>query len=154
MSIKVIMNDEVFRKKGFSISTDTTLLDIDFIFHFLNQESYWAQGISREKIERSISESLCFGVYHEGKQIGFARIITDKSTFAYLADVFIINSYRKQGLAKWLLQTMMAYPDLQNLRRWMLATADAHQLYEKFGFTQLNAPNRWMQKFTPYQKQD
>lgn len=152
--MKVIMNDEVFRKKGYHISTDPALLDVDFIFHFLNQESYWAQGISREIIERSIAESLCFGVYHDEKQIGFARIITDKSTFAYLSDVFISKTYRKQGLAKWLLQSMMAYPDLQNLRRWMLATADAHTLYEKFGFTQLNSPNRWMQKFTPYQKQD
>lgn len=152
--MKVKMNDEVFRKKGFSIHTDAALLDINFIFHFLNQESYWAQGINKEKVERSISESLCFGVYHQREQIGFARIITDKSTFAYLADVFIIKTYRKQGLAKWLLQTIMAHPDLQNLRRWMLATADAHTLYEKFGFTQLNAPNRWMQKFTPYQKQD
>lgn len=152
--MKVIMNDEVFRKKGFSISTNPALLNIDFIYHFLNQESYWAQGISREKVERSIAESMCFGVYHEGKQIGLARVITDKSTFAYLADVFIIQNYRKQGLAKWLLQTIMVNPDLQNLRRWMLATADAHALYEKFGFSPLNAPQRWMQKFIPYQKQD
>ncbi|MBU2046708.1 MAG: GNAT family N-acetyltransferase, partial [Bacteroidetes bacterium] len=101
-----------------------------------------------------INESICFGVYHQQQQVGFARVISDKSTFAYLADVFIIDEYRKQGLSKWLIQTIMAHTDFQSLRRWMLATADAHELYEKFGFEPLNAANRWMQVFIPYQKKE
>nr|MBC7612787.1 GNAT family N-acetyltransferase [Pseudopedobacter sp.] len=154
MKSKVLLNDVVYLDKGFLISTDKSLLNKDFIYNFLTNQSYWAKGIPIEKVEIAINESICFGVYHHRQQVGFARVISDKSTFAYLADVFIIDEYRKQGLSKWLMQTIMAHIDFQSLRRWMLATADAHELYEKFGFEPLNAANRWMQIFTPYQKME
>ena len=147
---KVYMNDEVFINKGFSISTDQTLLDIDLIYKYLDTDSYWANGIPFEKLERSIKNSLCFGLYFEQKQIGFARVVTDNAIFAYLADVFVLPEHRKKGLSKWLMQTIMAHPDLQGMRRWMLATVDAHGLYAQFGFTELNNPERWMQIFTPH----
>ncbi|MEO5911824.1 MAG: GNAT family N-acetyltransferase [Pelobium sp.] len=152
MNAKVILNDEVYHEKGFRIATDQELLDFDFIYKFLNQESYWAKGIPEEKLKTAIQESTCFGIFHLQEQIGFARVISDKSTFGYLADVFIISKYRKLGLSKWLLQTILAYPDFKLLRRWLLATADAHELYHKFGFEPLNSPDRFMQIFTPYQK--
>jgi len=143
------MNDEAFIKKGFLISTDNSLLDIDVIHQYLGGESYWAKGITKEKVQRSVDNSMCFGIYYEKKQIGFARVITDKATFAYLADVFVLNAYRGQGLSKWLMQTILAHPDLQGLRRWVLATADAHGLYKQFGFEPLAIPDRWMNLFTP-----
>ncbi|MBW4891565.1 GNAT family N-acetyltransferase [Mucilaginibacter sp. HMF5004] len=147
---KVIMNDDVFIKKGFLISTDKGLLDIDVIYKYLNEDSYWAKGIPKEKLERAIANSMCFGVYHDKKQIGFARMITDKATFGYLADVFVLDDYRGAGLSKWLMQTIMQHPELQGMRRWSLATADAHGLYEQFGFTQITNPERWMQIFNSY----
>ncbi|MGY3212353.1 GNAT family N-acetyltransferase [Mucilaginibacter sp. HD30] len=147
---KVYMNDEVFIGKGFYISTDNSLLDINLIYNYLDEDSYWATGISFDKVERSIKNSLCFGVYLNEIQIGFARVITDKATFGYLADVFILPEFRKQGLSKWLVQTIMAHQDLQGLRRWSLATVDAHGLYAQFGFTEITNPERWMQIFTPY----
>ena len=137
-----------FMKDKFIISTEKEKLDIDFIHSFLTR-SYWAEGISKEVIKRSIDGSLCFGVFENEKQIGFARMITDKATFAYLADVFIIEEYRGLGLSKWLMEVIMSYPELQSLRRMMLATRDAHSLYEKFGFTQLTNPDRWMQIHNP-----
>ena len=118
-------------------------MDIDLIHSFLTR-SYWAEGISKEIIRRSIEGALCFGVFENDKQVGFARMITDKTTFAYLADVFIIDEYRGLGLSKWLMEVIMSYPDLQGLRRMMLATRDAHELYKKFGFTPLNNVDRWM----------
>lgn len=147
----VIMNDKAFLKKGFIISTDKALLDFDLIFHYLDQESYWAKGIPPEKVKKSIEGSMCFGVYHHKKQIGFARVISDNATFAYLCDVFVSSEYRKQGLSKWLIQTIVNHPDLQGLRRWSLATADAHGLYKQFGFTELSKPANWMEIYTPYQ---
>ena len=147
---KVYMNDETFINKGFTISTDNNLLDLGLIHHYLDKDSYWANGIPFDKLERSIKNSLCFGVYFEGKQIGFARVVTDKATFGYLADVFILPEFRKQGLSKWLVQTIMNHPDLQGLRRWSLATVDAHGLYAQFGFTEITNPERWMQIFTPH----
>lgn len=149
----VIMNDNAFLKKGFSISTDKNLLEENVIYNFLSRESYWAKNIPREKVSRSIENSMCFGVYKNGHQIGFARVITDKATFAYLADVFIIDEYRRLGLSKWLVQTILAHPDLQTLRRWVLATSDAHELYKQFGFSPLAKPEVWMDIYTPY-KQD
>ncbi len=152
MKAKVWINDEAYLDKGFLISTDKSKLDHDFIYNFLANQSYWAKDIPKKKLEIAIEESICFGVYHQHIQIGFARVISDKSTFAYLADVFIIDEYRKKGLSKWLMQTILAYADFKSLRRWTLATADAHELYKKFGFEPLNSPDRWMQIFTPYQK--
>jgi GNAT superfamily N-acetyltransferase len=130
------------RKDEYFISTDSALLNIDIIYNYLSQESYWAQNIPKQVVEKSISNSLCFGLYHQDKQIGFARLITDKATFAYLADVFILDEYRKKGLAKWLMETIQAHPDLRGLRRWMLGTRDAHGLYEQFGWTVLDEDTR------------
>lgn len=131
-------------KNHFKITTEKAKFDIEFIHSFLTR-SYWAEGISKEVIERSIEGALCFGLFESDKQIGFARMITDKATFAYLADVFIIEEYRGRGLSKWLMEVIMSHPSLQGLRRMMLATKDAHGLYEKFGFTALNNVDRWMQ---------
>ncbi|MGI4022083.1 MAG: GNAT family N-acetyltransferase [Janthinobacterium lividum] len=149
MATKVIMNDDAFLKKGFLISTDKNLLDINTIHHFLDISSYWGKGISLNTVETSIQNSTCFGVYHHQKQIGFARVITDLATFAYLCDVFILPDYRKFGLSKWLIQTIRNHPDLKNLRRLVLATADAHGLYEQFGFTRMKNQDRWMEIFQP-----
>ena len=137
-----------FTKDRFFISTEKEKFDIDLIHSFLNR-SYWAEGISKEIIKRSIDGALCFAVFENDKQVGFARMITDKATFAYLADVFIIAEYRGLGLSKWLMEVIMSHPDLQGLRRIMLATRDAHGLYEKFGFTPLNNVDRWMHIHNP-----
>jgi GNAT superfamily N-acetyltransferase len=127
-----------------SISTDPSRLDLDLIRDYLAR-SYWAKGISRETVERSIAGSLCFGLFEGARQIGFARVITDRATFAYLADVFILEEFRGRGLGKRLMETIRAHPDLRNLRRWMLVTRDAHGLYEKFGFRPLANPERVME---------
>jgi GNAT superfamily N-acetyltransferase len=146
----IVMNDNHFVNKGFLISTDKALLNFDMIHDYLDKQSYWAKGIPVDTLKKAITNAMCFGVYHEKKQVGFARVITDQATFAYLADVFIVSDYRKLGLSKWLMQTIVAHPALQGMRRWSLATADAHGLYAQFGFTPLPAPERWMQKYQPY----
>lgn len=119
------------------------------IHEFLSQESYWAQGRTLEQTQRAIDNSWCFGVYIEDKQIGFARVVSDCATFAYVGDVFIIEEFRGQGLSKWLMETIISHPELQGLRRWVLATRDAHSLYEKFGFHALTFPERWMERPAP-----
>ena len=129
-----------------SISTDKARLDLDLIHRFLSQESYWALNIPMEVVQRSISNSLCFGMYDGTDQIGFARVITDQATFAYLADVFVLPDYRGRGLAKQLVATIADWPALQGLRRWVLATRDAHTLYTQFGFTALDQPDLFMQR--------
>ena len=116
------------------VSTDPKRLDLDVIHGFLSQSSYWAEGIPREVVERSIRNSIAFGVYDEDRQVGFARVVTDRATFAYLADVFVVEAYRGQGLCQWLLECVLAHPDLQGLRRWLLVTRDAHGLYARYGF--------------------
>ncbi|MEO5892675.1 MAG: GNAT family N-acetyltransferase [Ferruginibacter sp.] len=135
-------------KDSFSISTDKSKLNIPYIHRFLSQ-SYWAENIPVEIVERSIAGSLCFGVYDANEQVGFARVVTDKATFAHLADVFIDENYRGRGLSKWLMQIITAHPDLQGLRSWQLGTKDAHGLYAQFGFTSLDNPERIMRKFDP-----
>lgn len=130
------------KNENYLISTDPALLNIDVIHQYLSLESYWAMNIPRMVLERSIRNSLCFGVYQEEKQIGFARLITDKATFAYLADVFILEDYRKKGLSKWLMETIQSHPELQGLRRWLLGTRDAHGLYEQFGWAVLDEDTR------------
>lgn len=144
-------------KIEYLISTEPAWLDLDVIHPFLSEHSYWARGIPRDVVARSIEHSLCFGVYavqnttsnSDRRQIGFARITTDRATFAYLADVFILPEHRGQGLSKRLVEAILAHPDLQGLRRWMLATADAHELYRRFGFTGLSHPERFMQRHNP-----
>ncbi len=133
-------------KDNYVISTDPAKLDIAAIADMLTR-AYWAQGRTPEMIARYIQHSLVFGVYHEDKQVGLARIVSDYTTFAWLCDVFIHEDHRGRGLGKWLMETIHAHPDLQGLRRWMLATRDAHGLYEQFGWTLLDHPERWMHKF-------
>ena len=139
------------------ISTNPAWLDLDVIHAFLSEHSYWARGIPRDVLTRSIANSICFGVYSmedtssnsNRHQIGFARVTTDRATFAYLGDVFILPEHRGRGLSKRLMEAVLAHPDLQGLRRWMLATADAHELYRKFGFGLLSQPERFMQRHDP-----
>lgn len=131
-------------KDGFCISTDKSKLDISVIHTYLSEESYWAKNISREIVEKSLEGSVCFGIYHTQTQIGFARVITDMATFGYLADVFIVKEFRGRGLSKWLMQFILRHPPLQNFRRWMLVTRDAHDLYKQFGFVPIVNPERFM----------
>lgn len=146
----VVMNDANFIRKGFSISTDKKLLNFEVIYKYLDSESYWAGGIPVVTLKTAIDNSICYGVYKNEIQIGLARVVTDKATFAYICDVFILPVYRRLGLSKWLIQTILTDPQLQGLRRWSLATADAHGLYKQFGFNEINRPDRWMEIFTPY----
>jgi len=132
----------------YEISADEHRLDIATIHEYLAQ-SYWSPGVPRAVVERAIEGSLCFGVFHQRKQVGFARVVTDKATFAYLADVFILESHRGKGLSKRLMGVVFAHPDLQGLRRFMLATKDAHGLYKQFGFTELTNPARFMELHRP-----
>jgi N-acetylglutamate synthase-like GNAT family acetyltransferase len=136
------------RKGKFVISTDKQRIDLGIVHRFLT-ESYWAKGIPREVVARSIENSLCFGVYGHGKQVGFARVITDYATYAYIGDVFVLESYQGDGLGKWLMECILRHPWLQGLRRWSLATMDAHGLYAKFGFTPLKTPERFMELHDP-----
>ena len=128
----------------YSISTDPARLDLAMITDYLAR-SYWAEGIPLDVVERAVKGSLCFGVYEGAQQVGFARCVTDAATFAYLADVFVLDSHRGQGLARWLMEVIMSHPDLQGLRRFSLVTRDAHGLYEKFGFTPLVRPEGHME---------
>ncbi|HXN87641.1 MAG TPA: GNAT family N-acetyltransferase [Candidatus Binataceae bacterium] len=134
---------------GFLISTDTTRLDLGVIHRFLSTQSYWAEGIPRELVARAITNSLCFGIYRDAKQVGFARVVTDYATYAYLADVFVVEPHRGRGLSKALMEAVMAHPHLQGLRRFTLGTLDAHGLYRKFGFATPSNPERWMERADP-----
>jgi GNAT superfamily N-acetyltransferase len=133
---------------GYTISTDPERLDRKVIHEFL-VSSYWARGIPRAVVDRSIDNSLTFGVYEGTALVGFARAITDRATFAYLSDVFILDAHRGRGLGKWLMEVIRSHPDLQDLRRWTLATRDAHGLYLQFGFTALAHPDRFMEALDP-----
>ncbi len=135
-----------FRRGNYLISTDRSKLDIKIIHNYLST-SYWAKNRPLKTTKVSIKNSLCFGLYYKNKQIGFARVITDYSTFAYLADVFILEGHRGKGLSKWLMEVILNYKEVQNLRRWFLATRDAHTLYKKFGFTGLKEPEKLMEMF-------
>jgi GNAT superfamily N-acetyltransferase len=130
------------------ISTDPARLDLDAITEMLTR-AYWAKGRTREMVARTIQHSLVFGLYDGKHQVGLARVVSDYTTFAWLCDVFIREDYRGRGLGKWLMETIALYPDLQNLRRWLLATRDAHGLYRQYGFTSLDDPSRWMEKSKP-----
>jgi GNAT superfamily N-acetyltransferase len=133
----------------FNISCDNKKLDISLIHRYLSEESYWAKNIPIETVNQSIENSLNFGVYFKNQQIGFARIISDYATFAYLFDVFILPEYQKKGLSKWLLESIETHPNLQNLRRWMLMTFDAQEVYKKNGWNIASHPERVMEKYTP-----
>jgi len=133
----------------YTISTDRTKLNVQTIYNFISRESYWGKGRSVEVIKKSIENSLPFGIYYKDEMIGFARVVTDYATFAWIADVFILPEHRGKDLSKWLMETILMHPELQGFRRWVLATKDAHELYRKFGFQELNRPERWMERFDP-----
>ena len=131
------------------ISTDSSRLDVELIHDFLSKTAYWASGRTLEVVERSIENSLPFGIYKENNQVGFARVVTDYATFAWIADVFVLPEHRNQGLSKWLMEVILSHPQLQGFRRWVLATKDAHSLYARFGFIPLHRPERWMERPDP-----
>ena len=135
------------KREGFVITTDPARLDPDAIYAYLSRV-YWANTRSRDAVERSLKNSLCFGLYEGASQIGLARVISDYATFAYVCDVYVLEAYQGNGLGTWLMKMVMAHPDLQGLRRWLLATRDAHGLYRKAGFRLLESPERWMEILT------
>jgi GNAT superfamily N-acetyltransferase len=134
-----------WRRAEFELSTDPARIDLAVVHAFLTK-SYWAAGIPLAIVERSIRNSLCFGIYKDNHQAGFARVITDRATYAYLGDVFVLPEYRGKGLAKWMMECIIGHPDLHGLRRWSLLTRDAHGLYQQFGFTEIKSPERWMER--------
>lgn len=136
-------------KREYTISTDRSKLNISIIHNYISNESYWGKGRSLEVVKKSIENSLPFGVYYKNEMIGFARVLTDFATFAWVADVFILTKHRSKGLSKWLMETILSHPELQGFRRWVLATKDAHELYRRFGFRELNKPERWMERPDP-----
>ena len=136
------------RKKGaYSISTNPRRLDRDAVHRFLSRESFWAQGIPKKTVATSMKHSLCFGLFDRGEQIGFARVVTDRATYAYLCDVYVLEDYRGKGLGTWLMKAVMSHPDLQGLRRFQLVTRDAHRLYERVGFRPPQHPERHLEIF-------
>jgi GNAT superfamily N-acetyltransferase len=137
-----------WRKDDYVLSTDKSKIDISAVHDFLSR-SYWAEEIPMETVKRSIENSLCFTISHQEMLAGFARVISDFATFAYLADVFVLPNHRRKGLSKWLIQIILDHPQLQGLRRFTLATRDAHGLYEQFGFKPFSRPDRWMEKQDP-----
>ncbi len=136
-------------REGYEITSDLARIDTRAVHAWLSKESYWARNIPYDVVQRSIEHSMCFAILHETTLAGFARIISDRATYAYLGDVFVLAAHRGKGLSKWLMEHIKSHPELQGLRRWALATADAHSLYAQFGFTPLKAPERWMEKHYP-----
>ena len=138
-----------WRRGQYTISTDNERLDLSVIHDFISNQSYWGQGRKIETVQRSLDHSVNFGIFRNDQQIGFGRVVTDYATFAWVADVFIVEAHRGQGLSKWLMQSILSHPDLQGFRRWVLATKDAHELYRPFGFRELKRPERWMERPDP-----
>ena len=137
-----------WRRGEHTISTDPALLDLDLVHRFLSEEAYWSSGVDRETVERSIEHSIAFGLYRGAEQVGFARVVTDRAAIAYLADVFVLSDERGGGLGKWLVETVLSHPDLRDLRVFFLGTADAHSLYERYGFRPVD-PARMMERRGP-----
>ncbi len=145
-----------WQKGEYTLSTDRARLEFDTIHYHLSEVAYWSLGIPRATLERAFANSLCFGIYKDEAIVGWARVVTDYATYGYLADVYVLPEYRGQGLSKWLMQCIIEHPDLQGLRRWTLATRDAHNLYAQYGFKPFAAPDRWMERHDPdvYKKAD
>lgn len=140
----------VNEKRGdFTISTDRAKLNLTVIHNFLSNEAYWSKNIPYDRVKTSADNSLNFGLYHKEEQIGYARVISDFSTIAYLGDVFVLNEFRGQGLSKWLMEKVISHPNLQGLRRWILLTGDAHELYKKYGWSNIAYPEKWMERINP-----
>ena len=139
------MSYRAFYKNGFCISTEQARLDIEAIHHFLSKKAYWSLNIPFCKVEKAVAHSLNFGLYYNKCQIGYARVISDFASIAYLGDVYVLPDFRGRGLSKWLMKTIMEYPELQGMRRWILSTADAHGLYKQFGWVPVAYPERWME---------
>jgi GNAT superfamily N-acetyltransferase len=139
-----------WRRGAYLVTTDKARLDLEMVHGFL-KTSYWAAGISADVVMRSVKNSLAFGLFRGDEQVGFARVVTDYATFAYLADVFVLEPHRGQGLGRWMMEVVFSHPELQGLRRWMLATRDAHGLYRKYGFTELENPQIFMERYSPYE---
>jgi GNAT superfamily N-acetyltransferase len=144
---------ETFQRCEYSISADPARFDLNAIHSYLVR-AYWCENIPRQTVERAIANSLCFGLFHGKDQVGLARVITDSATYAYLCDVYVLEDHRGKGLGKWLIECVMAHPALQGLRRFTLATRDAHRLYRQFGFRELSKPESMMEILRPdiYQK--
>jgi GNAT superfamily N-acetyltransferase len=148
------VNNMTHLKGEFVLTTDKNLMNVAMIHQYLSEESYWAKDIPLALVERSVNNSLNFGVFCKEKQIAYARVITDYSTIAYLGDVFVLSDFRGKGISKWLMKEITAHPALQGLRRWILLTADAHDLYNKYGWESIRQPEKWMEKtvLNPYNK--
>jgi len=142
-----------WQRGEYEISTDRARLNLELIHDFLSNHSYWATGRPPEVVSRSIENSLSFGIYKGNDQVGFARIVTDYATFAWIADVFVLPEHRGRALSKWLMEVIISHPELQGFRRWVLSTKDAHGLYERFGFMKLHRPERWMERPDPKMKE-
>jgi GNAT superfamily N-acetyltransferase len=139
---------QTWRRDGYTVSTDQAKLDVDAVHAFL-AASYWATGIPHDVVERSLRNALCFGLYDDAEQVGLVRVVTDLATVAYVGDVYVLPEHRGRGLSKWMMECVMAHPDLQHLRRWMLITRDAHGLYRQFGFRELKRPEGFMELHNP-----
>ena len=144
-----VSSEHQWQRGEHTISTDIERLDIPLIHDFISNQSYWAQGRSFETVQRSLENSLNFGLYKNNQQIGFARVVTDYATFAWIADVFVLPEHRGRGLSKWLMEVILSHSELQGFRRWVLSTKDAHSLYARFGFIALRRPERWMERHDP-----
>jgi len=139
---------QTWNRDDYTISTDQARLNVDAIHAFLSQ-SYWATNIPRDVVERSLRNALCFGLYRDDAQVGLTRVVTDRATMAYVGDVYVLPEHRGRGLSKWMMECVLAHPDLQHLRRWMLITKDAHGLYRQFGFRELKRPEGFMERHDP-----
>jgi len=140
---------QTWQRGEYEISTDPARIDLDVTHRFLSDEAYWSPGVPREIVERAIGNSIVFGIYKGSAQAGLARVVSDRATFAWICDVFVLPEHRGAGLGKWLMECVTAHPELQGLRRWMLATRDAHGLYRKYGFTELHDATRFMERWDP-----
>ena len=140
---------QTWQRGDYEISTDPARIDLAVTHRFLSEEAYWSPGVPREIVERAIGNSIVFGIYKGSAQAGLARVVSDRATFAWICDVFVLPEHRGAGLGKWLMECVTAHPELQGLRRWMLATRDAHGLYRQYGFTELPDPTKFMVRRDP-----